>query len=99
MDAAASLQSYADFRPNVALRPKPVLRDVSCGQTLCSSCKLRELCLSEGLDADAMRQIDALVTTRTSLKKGATLYRAGARFSSLYAIRSGSCKTVVLSRD
>ncbi len=105
MDAAASLQSYADSRPkvalqsDVALRPKPVLRDVSCGQTLCSSCKLREVCLSEGLDTDAMRQVDALVTTRSPVRKGATLYRAGARFSSLYAIRSGSCKTVVLSRD
>jgi CRP/FNR family transcriptional regulator len=99
MDAAVSFKSHADFRPDVSLRSKPVLRDVNRGQTLCSSCKLRDLCLSDGLDAETLRQIDALVTIRTLLRKGAMLYRAGACFSALYAIRSGSCKTVVLSRD
>jgi CRP/FNR family transcriptional regulator len=99
MDAAVSLQSYAVLRPEVALRSKPMLRDVGRSPTLCSSCKLQSLCLSEGLDADAMRQVDGLVSARGSLRKGATLYRAGTRFSSLYAIRTGSCKTVVLSRD
>src|SRR4029434_5153849 len=97
--AAATLQAHSEFRPIAKSRPKPVLRDVNRCQTLCSTCKLRDICLSEGLDAEAMRQIDALVTTRLSLRKGTTLYRAGTRFTSLYAIRSGSCKTVVLSAD
>jgi len=97
--AAATLRAHSEFRPTAESRPKPVLRDINRRQTLCSTCKLRDLCLSEGLDIETMRQIDALVTTRLSLRKGTTLYRVGTRFTSLYAIRSGSCKTVVLSAD
>src|SRR4029453_3695089 len=92
-------QAHSEFRPIAKSRPKPVLRDVNRCQTLCSTCKLRDICLSEGLDAEGMSKIDALVTTRVSLRKGTTLYRAGTRFTSLYAIRSGSCKTVVLSAN
>jgi CRP/FNR family transcriptional regulator len=46
-----------------------------------------------------MRQVDELVTARIRLRKGDTLFRTGDRFISLYAIRSGSCKTVSLSED
>jgi CRP/FNR family transcriptional regulator len=55
--------------------------------------------LLEGLDAEALRQIDELMTARIRLRKGETLFRSGDRFTSLYAIRSGSCKTVLLSED
>src|SRR6185312_10387773 len=47
----------------------------------------------------AMAHIDELVTARIRLRKGETLFRAGDRFTSLYAIRSGSCKTVSLTED
>jgi CRP/FNR family transcriptional regulator len=60
---------------------------------------MRELCLPFGLDSDAMRQLDAVVTDRTRLKKGDKLYRAGESFAALYAIRLGSCKTTVLGDD
>jgi CRP/FNR family transcriptional regulator len=60
---------------------------------------MRELCLPFGLDSDAMRQLDAVVTDRTRLKKGGKLYRAGESFAALYAIRLGSCKTTVLGDD
>jgi CRP/FNR family transcriptional regulator len=46
-----------------------------------------------------MRQVDEFVISRKRLKKGETLFRIGDRFTSLYAIRSGSCKTVSLSED
>jgi CRP/FNR family transcriptional regulator, anaerobic regulatory protein len=55
--------------------------------------------LLEGLDAEAMRQIDELMTARIRLRKGETLFRTGDRFTSLYAIGSGSFKTVLLSED
>ena len=60
---------------------------------------MRELCLPVGLEPDAMRQLDELVTSRVKLKKSETLYRAGDAFSALYAIRLGSCKTTVLAED
>jgi CRP/FNR family transcriptional regulator len=60
---------------------------------------MRELCLPIGLEQDALRQLDELVTKRVRLKKGELLYRAGDSFTALYAIRTGSCKTTVLAED
>ena len=65
----------------------------------CSTCSLRELCLPVGLDADDLKQVDALVNHRIKLKKGDSLYRAGEPFGSLFAIRLGSLKTTVLAED
>jgi CRP/FNR family transcriptional regulator len=65
----------------------------------CHTCSLRELCLPVGVDQDALQQIDALVTERIHVKKGAALYRAGDPFSALHAIRVGSCKTTVLGEQ
>jgi CRP/FNR family transcriptional regulator len=65
----------------------------------CSTCSMRELCLPVGLERDALRQLDELVTSRVRLKKGDTLYRPGNPFTALYAIRLGSCKTTVLAED
>jgi len=65
----------------------------------CSSCSMRELCLPVGLERDALRQLDKLVTSRVRRKKGDSLYRSGAPFTALYAIRLGSCKTTVLAED
>jgi CRP/FNR family transcriptional regulator len=68
-------------------------------KTRCSNCSMRELCLPVGLEPDALRQLDDLVTKRVRLKKGELLYRAGDSFTALYAIRMGSCKTTVLAED
>jgi CRP/FNR family transcriptional regulator, anaerobic regulatory protein len=65
----------------------------------CSTCTVRELCLPVGLGAEDLRQIDALVGPRMRLRKGAALYRAGAPFTALYALRVGSLKTTVLAED
>ena len=56
---------------------------------------MRELCLPTGLGADAMRELDALVTTRQRFKRGVPIFQSGDRFTALYAIRSGSCKTTL----
>jgi CRP/FNR family transcriptional regulator len=55
--------------------------------------------LLEGLDAEAIRHIDELMSERIRLRKGETLFRTRDRFTSLYAIGSGSFKTVLLSED
>ena len=80
-------------------RYRPVLHAISWGQAACPTCRLHDFCLAEGLDADCARQLNDLVTARIRMRKGDTLFRAGDRFTSLYAIRSGSCKTVSLSED
>ena len=60
---------------------------------------MRELCLPLGLESDALRQLDAVVTNRIRFKKGDKLYRAGEPFTALFAVRVGSCKTTVLAED
>jgi CRP/FNR family transcriptional regulator len=96
---AAAIQSGRTYRDFAAVRPNTVLHDINRAHVACPTCKLHDLCLSEGLDAECMRQIDELVTARIRLRKGETLFRTGDRFTSLYAIRSGSCKTVSLLED
>jgi len=65
----------------------------------CSSCTLRELCLPVGLDQDGLEQLDAAVATRRRIRKTETLYQVGDNFDSLFAIRVGSFKTVILAED
>src|SRR5271165_4678154 len=99
MSAAVAPHSAKSVQNLALVRPRTVLHEVTGRHVSCPACTLHELCLAEGLDAEAMRQIDALMGTRIRLRKGETLFRPGDRFTSLYAIRSGSCKTVLLTED
>jgi CRP/FNR family transcriptional regulator, anaerobic regulatory protein len=99
LHVAASIQSGTMFRDPETQRQRTVLRDVNRVQVTCPTCKVRDFCLSEGLDAESLRQIDQFVSSRNRVRKGETLFRIGDHFSTLYAIRSGSCKTVSLSQD
>ena len=75
------------------------LHAASCS-VKCSNCNLREVCLPVGLTRDELEQIDGrLVTVRRRLARGETLYRAGDRFDSLYAVWTGFFKTCVASKD
>ena len=65
----------------------------------CSNCNLRELCLPFGLSDLEMGRLDELVSARRRLKRGEHLYRAGAKFDAIFAIRSGFFKTDVLLED
>jgi CRP/FNR family transcriptional regulator, anaerobic regulatory protein len=87
------------LRPSATRRTRVVLRDVNRDLALCSNCSVRDQCLSEGLDPIMARRVDDLVSTRIRLSKGDTLYRTGAPFTALYAIHSGSLKSVLLAED
>ena len=50
-------------------------------------------------DAEARKLFERLVTTRIRLRKGDVLFRAGDRFTALFAVRVGSLKTVTLTDD
>ena len=65
----------------------------------CSSCNLRELCLPLGLDKEELRKVDELVAIRKMIKRGGSLFHAGEKFTSLYAIRSGFFKTCITTED
>jgi CRP/FNR family transcriptional regulator len=65
----------------------------------CSNCNLRELCMPLGLSHEELERIDDVVASRRKIKRGATLFRNGEKFTSLYAIRTGFFKTSVASED
>ncbi len=65
----------------------------------CSNCNLRELCMPMGLNAEDLKRVDELVTTRRTIKRGLPLFHNGEKFSSLYAIRTGFFKTSVTTED
>lgn len=52
-----------------------------------------------GLNADELERIDQMVAVRRKIKRGATLFRNGEAFTSLYAIRTGFFKTSIASED
>lgn len=55
--------------------------------------------LSDGLEPEALRELDAVTWDTIRLKRGDALYQAGDPFTALHAIRLGSCKTSVLAED
>lgn len=66
---------------------------------VCSSCSLRELCLPIGLEAPDMDRLDRLVTRRKHVTRGEHVFRVGAPFQFLFAIRTGFFKTYELQED
>jgi CRP/FNR family transcriptional regulator len=64
----------------------------------CSQCCLAHVCLPHGLAQGALSDLDELTRVKRRIAKGATLYRTGDGFESLYAVRSGSFKSVGVSR-
>ena len=83
----------------VARDGKRAKGDVARVPTHCGACNLREVCLPCGLAGSAQELLDTLVYTRKRVKRGETLYRAGATFEALYAIRSGFFKSRVMLAD
>jgi CRP/FNR family transcriptional regulator len=65
----------------------------------CSQCNLQELCLPLGLSEAEVHRLDSLVASRRKIKRGQHLYRTGAPFEALYAIKAGFFKTDVLMED
>ena len=70
-------------RDVVMNRQPSVLHTLSWGEAACPACRLHDLCLAEGLDAECTRQLNDLVTARIRLLKGDALFRAGDPFTSL----------------
>ena len=69
-------------------------------RSTCSNCNLRESCLPTGLTLKEIERLEELVTgNRRRIKRGESLFRAGDRFDTLYAVRLGFLKSTVMSSD
>lgn len=63
----------------------------------CENCSLGELCLPRGLDADEIGQLDAAVTQKRPVARGAHLYRMNDPAPAMFIARSGSFKSCFLT--
>lgn len=65
----------------------------------CASCSMRSACMPQTLNDQELTRFDSIVSATRFVKRGDSLYRANDTFLSIYAIRAGSFKTVVMHRD
>src|SRR5690606_27846098 len=65
----------------------------------CKSCSLAELCLPRRLSPEDLVKFEEIVTQKSPIPKGGTLYRSGQPAHALYAIKSGALKSVVTTED
>lgn len=65
----------------------------------CSSCAMRTVCMPQELTPEDFARLDAMICTTRHVKRGDTLFRTGDVFQSIYAVRTGSFKTVMMHRD
>ena len=68
-------------------------------EVTCSSCNLRELCLTGGVCAEDLERAENIVYARRKVKRGESIFGAGDEFKSVYAIRSGFFKTSIVDDE
>jgi CRP/FNR family transcriptional regulator len=86
-------------KANAQLTGLATQHESAYGAVQCPAWELSNLSLASGLVPQELLGIAHLLTKRVHFWRGDALYRFGDRFDALYAIRSGSCKTVLLGRD
>ncbi|MDR1076939.1 MAG: helix-turn-helix domain-containing protein [Xanthomonadaceae bacterium] len=67
--------------------------------TFCSSCAFSQACLSEGMDKSALKDLHVLIDHVGPLRPGEYVFREGDPFNVIAAVRAGTVKTSLLSRD
>ena len=68
-------------------------------EVTCSSCNLRELCLTGGVCAEDLERVENIVYARRKVKRGESIFAAGDEFKAIYAIRSGFFKTSIVDGE
>ena len=65
----------------------------------CQSCSFSHLCLPVSLNKTELDSLDDIIERKKPLHKHDKLVKAGDKFNSLYAVRAGSFKSFVSSKD
>jgi len=73
--------------------------DIANLHTVCEQCGIYKLCMPSGLGAGDLDALDRIIKRRRPLERGQHLYHAGEDFHCIYALRSGSLKTYVMSEE
>jgi CRP/FNR family transcriptional regulator len=96
---ADALRTSLPFGNVVARNPALVLHEVECRPPSLLAWPPAEFSLSRGVEASVMPYIERMLSARIKLRRGQALYQPGGRFHSLYALRTGTCKSVIVTRD
>lgn len=70
-----------------------------CEPVACRQCGVYQLCRPLGLEGGDTSLLDTIVRRREVYKRGQALFQPGEPFDYVYAIRGGSVKTYVSTRD
>lgn len=65
----------------------------------CSTCAFGSVCLPEGVDKTALRELHMLVEHIGPYRAGAHVFRSGEPFGAIFAVRGGVVKTRVIDDD
>lgn len=65
----------------------------------CERCRLNNVCITAGLNATELRELDRLVERPVPLHSGKHIYRQSDPFNNLYVVRSGSVKNYTDTRN
>ncbi|AYZ65079.1 fumarate/nitrate reduction transcriptional regulator Fnr [Burkholderia multivorans] len=95
----ADIATPVPLHPIIPLHPVAREDQPKRSASRCSSCALRNVCMPNDLTPDDFARLDAMICTTRHVKRGDSLYRAGDLFQSIYAVRTGSFKTVMVHRD
>ena len=68
-------------------------------EVTCLDCNMREMCLTQGMQADDMRLFENVVYARRRVRRGEALFGAGDEFKSVHAVRSGFFKTSLVDSE
>ncbi len=86
---ARSSSAASDAKPKCHHNPQ-----VSCGD-----CRLSSICLPISLHIDDIDKLDSIIQRSRPLQKGEYLYRSNEAFHSVYAVRSGTIKSVNITNN
>lgn len=82
----------------VAVPRRVSASEAACAPVACKDCGIYELCRAVGGDVD-LSQLDLLVKSRRTYKRGELIFRIGEPYRAAFAIRNGSVKTSLLTED
>ena len=79
----------------LAQRRRPAVPIADDGDELrfCSTCAFGSVCLPQGVDKSALRDLHMLVEHQGPYRAGAHIFRTGDPFSAIYAVRGGIVET------
>ena len=61
----------------------------------CQNCSISQLCIPFTLNEHELDQLDNIIERKKPIQKSQVLFKAGDELSSLYAIRSGTIKSIL----